>query len=81
AAGDAALAQALRSAAAAVPTKPVLVVHVELGGLAEALSAATSTAPQAAPRTAAPADPSAVPQAAQGTAAHAAPGPAEEPAS
>lgn len=49
AAGDAALAEALRSAAAAVPTKPVLVVHVELGGLAEALSAATSTAPQGAP--------------------------------
>ncbi|CAM5249174.1 bifunctional GNAT family N-acetyltransferase/acetate--CoA ligase family protein [Streptomyces violaceorubidus] len=47
AAGDAALAEALRSAAAAVPTKPVLVVHVELGGLAEALSAAASTAPQA----------------------------------
>ncbi|GHD50576.1 GNAT family N-acetyltransferase [Streptomyces galbus] len=45
--GDAELAEALRSAAAAVPTKPVLVVHVELGGLAEALSAATSTAPQA----------------------------------
>ncbi|MFI9471575.1 GNAT family N-acetyltransferase [Streptomyces sp. NPDC052492] len=44
--GDAALAEALRSAAAAAPTKPVLVVHVELGGLAEALSAATSTAPQ-----------------------------------
>ncbi|MGX1027650.1 GNAT family N-acetyltransferase [Streptomyces sp. SAI-097] len=69
AAGDAALARALRSAAAAVPTKPVLVVHVELGGLAEALSAATSTAPQAAPRTAAPADPSAVPQATPDTAA------------
>ncbi|WP_217165817.1 bifunctional GNAT family N-acetyltransferase/acetate--CoA ligase family protein [Streptomyces sp. AC512_CC834] len=48
-AGDAALAEALRSAAAAVPAKPVLVVHVELGGLAEALSAAASTAPQAAP--------------------------------
>ncbi|MEV7784533.1 GNAT family N-acetyltransferase [Streptomyces sp. NPDC088106] len=44
--GDAALAEALRSAAAATPSKPVLVVHVELGGLAEALSAATSTAPQ-----------------------------------
>lgn len=44
---DAALAEALRSAAAASPTKPVLVVHVELGGLAEALSAATSTAPHA----------------------------------
>ncbi|MET8692176.1 GNAT family N-acetyltransferase [Streptomyces bauhiniae] len=45
--GDAELAEALRSAAAAVPGKPVLVVHVELGGLAEALSAATSTAPRA----------------------------------
>ncbi|MET9370150.1 GNAT family N-acetyltransferase [Streptomyces griseoflavus] len=44
--GDAALADALRSAAAAAPTKPVLVVHVELGGLAEALSAAAGTAPQ-----------------------------------
>jgi acyl-CoA synthetase (NDP forming)/GNAT superfamily N-acetyltransferase len=43
---DAALAEALRSAAEEVPGKPVLVVHVELGGLAEALSAATSTAPQ-----------------------------------
>ncbi|MER6847373.1 GNAT family N-acetyltransferase [Streptomyces flaveolus] len=49
AAEDAALAEALRSAAAAVPGKPVLVVHVELGGLAQALSAAASTAPQAAP--------------------------------
>ncbi|MFF8407446.1 GNAT family N-acetyltransferase [Streptomyces sp. NPDC015684] len=46
--GDAELAEALRSAAADVPGKPVLVVHVELGGLAEALSAAASTAPQAA---------------------------------
>ncbi|MEU3827712.1 GNAT family N-acetyltransferase [Streptomyces sp. NPDC029080] len=46
--GDAELAQALRSAAASVPGKPVLVVHVELGGLAEALSAAASTAPWAA---------------------------------
>ncbi|MGW0609503.1 bifunctional acetate--CoA ligase family protein/GNAT family N-acetyltransferase [Streptomyces sp. NPDC002788] len=44
---DEALAQALRSAAASAPAKPVLVVHVELGGLAEALSAAASTAPQA----------------------------------
>ncbi|MFH9003397.1 GNAT family N-acetyltransferase [Streptomyces afghaniensis] len=43
---DAALADALRSAVAAAPAKPVLVVHVELGGLAEALSAAASTAPQ-----------------------------------
>ncbi|OIK04407.1 acyl-CoA synthetase [Streptomyces monashensis] len=49
--GDAELAQALRSAAAAVPGKPVLVVHVELGGLAEALSAAASTAPQAVGKT------------------------------
>ncbi|MGW0834458.1 bifunctional acetate--CoA ligase family protein/GNAT family N-acetyltransferase [Streptomyces prunicolor] len=47
---DAALAEALRSAAAAVPGKPVLVVHVELGGLAEALSAAASTAPQVSAR-------------------------------
>ncbi|MFJ6985821.1 MULTISPECIES: GNAT family N-acetyltransferase [unclassified Streptomyces] len=46
---DAELAQALRSAVAARPAKPVLVVHVELGGLAEALSAATSTAPRARP--------------------------------
>ncbi|WP_060903660.1 bifunctional acetate--CoA ligase family protein/GNAT family N-acetyltransferase [Streptomyces europaeiscabiei] len=43
---DAALAEALRSAVAANPSKPVLVVHVELGGLAEALSAAASTAPR-----------------------------------
>ncbi|MFD8913433.1 GNAT family N-acetyltransferase [Streptomyces sp. NPDC059575] len=42
---DVELAEALRSAAAAAPEKPVLVVHVELGGLAEALSLATSTAP------------------------------------
>ncbi|MFE0514912.1 GNAT family N-acetyltransferase [Streptomyces sp. NPDC058964] len=42
---DAELAEALRSAAAAASAKPVLVVHVELGGLAEALSAAASTAP------------------------------------
>jgi acyl-CoA synthetase (NDP forming)/GNAT superfamily N-acetyltransferase len=45
---DAALAEALRAASASAPAKPVLVVHVELGGLAEALSAAVSTAPQAA---------------------------------
>ncbi|MEV6377887.1 GNAT family N-acetyltransferase [Streptomyces sp. NPDC051773] len=49
--GDAALAEALRSAAAANPSKPVLVVHVELGGLAEALSAAASTAPRVAETT------------------------------
>ncbi|MEV7979928.1 GNAT family N-acetyltransferase [Streptomyces sp. NPDC086519] len=45
--GDAELAEALRSAAEEVPGKPVLVVHVELGGLAEALSAAGRTAPHA----------------------------------
>ncbi|WP_420783079.1 GNAT family N-acetyltransferase [Streptomyces sp. LPB2020-019-1HS] len=47
AAEDAALAEALRSAAEEVPGKPVLVVHVELGGLAAALSAAASTGPAA----------------------------------
>lgn len=81
--GDAELAEALRSAAAGVSGKPVLVVHVELGGLAEALSAAASTAPQAAPQ-AAPQDPGAAgaaPQAppAQG-AANAAPRSAQAPA-
>ncbi|MBT2413688.1 GNAT family N-acetyltransferase [Streptomyces sp. ISL-12] len=49
AAGDAALAEALRAATVASPAKPVLVVHVELGGLAEALSAAMSTAPHTNP--------------------------------
>ncbi|GAA0901682.1 GNAT family N-acetyltransferase [Streptomyces thermoalcalitolerans] len=59
AAEDAALAEALRSAAQTVPHKPVLVVHVEFGGLATALSVAAGTGPQqtrpdrpgAAPRT------------------------------
>ncbi|MEE1810903.1 bifunctional acetate--CoA ligase family protein/GNAT family N-acetyltransferase [Streptomyces sp. BE133] len=37
------LATALHEAAAAGPAKPVAVVHVEIGGLAEALAAATST--------------------------------------
>ncbi|MFJ8942303.1 GNAT family N-acetyltransferase [Streptomyces sp. NPDC102395] len=55
--GDAELAEALRTAAAAGPAKPVLVVHVEIGGLAEALSAASSTAPRA--RAAATTDPQA----------------------
>ncbi|AZM55982.1 acyl-CoA synthetase [Streptomyces sp. WAC 01529] len=41
------LATELRAAAAGCPAKPVAVVHVELGGLAEALSAATSTRPAA----------------------------------
>ncbi|WP_353945197.1 GNAT family N-acetyltransferase [Streptomyces sp. HUAS MG91] len=47
---DAELAAALSAAAATAPTKTVLVVHVELGGLAEALSAATSTGPNAPSR-------------------------------
>ncbi|MFG2652329.1 GNAT family N-acetyltransferase [Streptomyces sp. NPDC048436] len=42
-----ALATALRAAAEGCPAKPVLVVHVELGGLAEVLSAATRTGPNA----------------------------------
>ncbi|GAA5215309.1 bifunctional acetate--CoA ligase family protein/GNAT family N-acetyltransferase [Streptomyces thinghirensis] len=66
-AGDAALAEALRSAAAAEPGKPVLVVHVELGGLAEALSAATSTAPQATTSTAPQATADTAPRAASNT--------------
>ncbi|MER6676238.1 GNAT family N-acetyltransferase [Streptomyces sp. NPDC000983] len=44
---DAVLAEALRSAVEEAPGKPVLVVHVELGGLAEALSAAVRTGPRA----------------------------------
>ncbi|MFJ8149153.1 GNAT family N-acetyltransferase [Streptomyces sp. NPDC096048] len=88
-AGDAALAEALRSAAAAEPGKPVLVVHVELGGLAEALSAATSTAPQATAGTApqatagttGQATAGTVPQAASSTAPQAASSPPEEPRS
>ncbi|MEU4794626.1 GNAT family N-acetyltransferase [Streptomyces sp. NPDC023327] len=44
------LATELRAAAAGCPAKPVAVVHVELGGLAEALSAATSTGPDARPK-------------------------------
>ncbi|MFD8142036.1 GNAT family N-acetyltransferase [Streptomyces sp. NPDC059708] len=51
------LAEALREAVAEVPGKPVAVVHVELGELVEALSAARATAlpPAAAPEPAAPA--------------------------
>ncbi|MFJ8751430.1 GNAT family N-acetyltransferase [Streptomyces sp. NPDC102441] len=49
------LAAALREAAAGGPAKPVAVVHVEMGGLAQALAAATSTAaPAAAPGLSAP---------------------------
>ncbi|OKJ03705.1 acyl-CoA synthetase [Streptomyces sp. CB01249] len=66
------LATALHAAAAAGPAKPVAVVHVEIGGLAEALSAATSTVAQPRPATqpftaaqgttAAPAAPPSAPQ-------------------
>ncbi|MFI6474806.1 GNAT family N-acetyltransferase [Streptomyces sp. NPDC050516] len=45
------LADALREAAAAAPAKPVAVVHVEIGGLAEALSAAARTVNKGAPQT------------------------------
>ncbi|WP_225800521.1 GNAT family N-acetyltransferase [Streptomyces sp. NK15101] len=50
------LAAALREAVASAPapTKPVVVVHVEMGGLAEALSVATSTRPTAPGRGAVP---------------------------
>ncbi|MGW0791339.1 bifunctional acetate--CoA ligase family protein/GNAT family N-acetyltransferase [Streptomyces sp. NPDC002911] len=47
------LAAALREAAATGPAKPVAVVHVEMGGLAQALAAATSTAAPPASRPAA----------------------------
>ncbi|WP_329036440.1 GNAT family N-acetyltransferase [Streptomyces sp. NBC_01725] len=43
------LATALREAASTAPAKPVAVVHVEIGGLAKALSAATTTAPRPGP--------------------------------
>ncbi|MEX0170345.1 GNAT family N-acetyltransferase [Streptomyces sp. LMG1-1-1.1] len=50
------LAAALREAVASAPapTKPVVVVHVEMGGLAEALAVATSTRPAPAGRGGAP---------------------------
>ncbi|MEW1634653.1 GNAT family N-acetyltransferase [Streptomyces sp. NPDC093801] len=51
------LAEALREAVAQVPGKPVAVVHVELGDLVEALSAARATVPAPAPPPAAPAAP------------------------
>ncbi|MFF4580616.1 GNAT family N-acetyltransferase [Streptomyces sp. NPDC001373] len=51
------LAEALREAVAQVPGKPVAVVHVELGELVEALSAARATAPAAAPPPVGPAAP------------------------
>ncbi|MET9801683.1 GNAT family N-acetyltransferase [Streptomyces sp. NPDC006368] len=48
------LADALRAASATTPAKPVLVVHVEMGALADALAAAASTAPQPAAASTAP---------------------------
>ncbi|MET7644137.1 GNAT family N-acetyltransferase [Streptomyces sp. NPDC005426] len=48
------LATALHAAAAHGPAKPVAVVHVEIGGLAEALAAATSTVAQQRPASAPP---------------------------
>ncbi|MFJ4903054.1 GNAT family N-acetyltransferase [Streptomyces sp. NPDC088727] len=51
------LATALHAAAAAGPAKPVAVVHVEIGGLAEALAAATSTVAQQRPAPAQPSGP------------------------
>ncbi|MFD8013460.1 GNAT family N-acetyltransferase [Streptomyces sp. NPDC058955] len=50
----ASLREAVAGSGAAGAAKPVVVVHVEMGGLAEALSAATSTRP-APPRTRRPA--------------------------
>ncbi|MFG2113532.1 GNAT family N-acetyltransferase [Streptomyces sp. NPDC048718] len=75
------LAAALRSAVAAAPgpAKPVVVVHVEMGALAEALSAATRTRPSAGrptdptaalavqPAPAVPSAPAAAPQAVPAT--------------
>ncbi|MCQ0024948.1 GNAT family N-acetyltransferase [Streptomyces somaliensis DSM 40738] len=52
--GGEALADALRTAGASAPAKPVVVVHVELGSLADALAAVTGTAPT--PELPAPAD-------------------------
>ncbi|MFH9727952.1 GNAT family N-acetyltransferase [Streptomyces sp. NPDC017254] len=69
------LAASLREAVASAPapTKPVVVVHVEMGGLAEALAVATSTRPAARGRGATtagpgsrPAGPGAVPTASAG---------------
>ncbi|MFD9307966.1 GNAT family N-acetyltransferase [Streptomyces sp. NPDC060048] len=48
------LADALRQAVAGHPGKPVAVVHVELGALAEALSAATASSAPSPPATAHP---------------------------
>ncbi|MFJ8850956.1 GNAT family N-acetyltransferase [Streptomyces sp. NPDC102437] len=69
------LAAALHTAAAAGPAKPVAVVHVEIGGLAEALAAATSTVAQPRP---APAQNPPAPAARTGSTTP--PGPAPAPA-
>ncbi|WP_406012912.1 GNAT family N-acetyltransferase [Streptomyces sp. NBC_00984] len=69
------LAAALHTAAAAGPAKPVAVVHVEIGGLAEALAAATSTVAQPRP-SAQPSSAPAAPPARTGAANPADPGPA-----
>ncbi|MFG3498199.1 GNAT family N-acetyltransferase [Streptomyces sp. NPDC047928] len=57
------LAEALREACAASPAKPVVVVHVELGALADALTVATSTAPRPEEPHTAPEAPHAAPTA------------------
>ncbi|MFC9758158.1 GNAT family N-acetyltransferase [Streptomyces sp. NPDC056921] len=71
------LAAALHTAAAAGPAKPVAVVHVEIGGLAEALAAATSTVAQPRPAPAPAQNPTA-PAARTGSTTP--PGPAPAPA-
>ncbi|MEU2508109.1 GNAT family N-acetyltransferase [Streptomyces sp. NPDC007863] len=59
----ASLREAVAGSGAAGAAKPVVVVHVEMGGLAEALSAATSTRPAPArPRRTTAAAPAPVPQ-------------------
>ncbi|MEU9846009.1 GNAT family N-acetyltransferase [Streptomyces sp. NPDC047985] len=61
--GGEVLATALRAAAATGPAKPVAVVHVEIGGLAEALAVASGTV--APPRTAKPSSTTGEPATAQ----------------
>ncbi|MFE6783336.1 GNAT family N-acetyltransferase [Streptomyces sp. NPDC057680] len=79
------LAASLREAVASAqaPTKPVVVVHVEMGGLAEALAVATSTRPTAPGRGAATAPgsrPAGLPAApGTGTAGHGTAGPGTVP--
>ncbi|MFB6712508.1 GNAT family N-acetyltransferase [Streptomyces sp. NPDC056358] len=78
------LATALHAAAAAGPAKPVAVVHVEIGGLAEALAAATSTVALPRPSVRPVAAPSSTHAgtiaSAQATATGPGPGPAPAPA-